>query len=574
LGVCFKHAPAKGEGQQMVRDAAVKITSVRFLNFKAFEDFSVSLQAMNILVGPNNCGKSTIIGAFRALEAGIRSARAKNAEWINHADRSRYGYRIPADSLPISIENVHTDYAETETQVTFRLSNLNRLQLYFPQDGGCILFPISERTGVSTPGIFKREFPISMVIVPVLGPVEHDETLLKIETVQKGLATHRASRHFRNYWYHFSEDFYRFSLLIKKTWPRMEIQPPEILDRRESKLTMFCLENRITREIFWAGFGFQIWCQLLTHIARAQTSSLLIVDEPEIYLHPDVQRQLIGILRDAGPDVLLATHSTEMMGEADPAEIMLIDKTKKSGERLRDIDGVQAALDQIGSLQNITLTKIARYRKVIYVEDINDFGIILRFAHKIGKQALSSGTELTPVKSGGFASWKQVIALAREIKKALGRPIHIGAIYDRDYYCSEEVAEILQEMVKHLDFAHIHDRKEIENYLLVPNVLERTIDKLVRERSQRNNASTVQVESIASILERLTTPLRDKAQARYIANRIKFLKNTKLAGETITEQAIDIFNQKWKNIHSRLEIVRNTVNIWGTMCLATLNTIQ
>jgi len=56
----------------------VTITSVRFRNFKAFKDFSVSLDHMNILVGPNNSGKSTIIGAFRALDAGLRKARARS----------------------------------------------------------------------------------------------------------------------------------------------------------------------------------------------------------------------------------------------------------------------------------------------------------------------------------------------------------------------------------------------------------------------------------------------------------------------------------------------------------------
>jgi hypothetical protein len=394
-----------------------------------------------------------------------------------------------------------------------------------------------------------------MVIVPVLGPVEHDETLLKLETVQRGLSTHRASRHFRNYWKYFPTGFQNFADLIRRTWPGMEIQPPEILDASENKLTMFCLENRITREIFWAGFGFQIWCQLLTHIARAEGDSILIVDEPEIYLHPDVQRQLIGILRDVGPDVLLATHSTEMMGEADPSEILLVDKKQKSTERLRDVDGVQAALDAIGSIQNITLTQLARYRKMIYVEDIDDYRILLRFARKLGKQALSAGTELTPVKSGGFSSWKQVSSLAEGIKKALGRPIHVGAIYDHDYYCDEEVEKILKELTKHLDFAHIHKRKEIENYLLVPEVLERAIEKLIYERALRGNNPVGRIKPVASLLEKLSDRLRDKSQARYIANRTRFLERTKLAKETITEQAIEWFNNKWGDLHTRLEIV-------------------
>lgn len=176
-----------------------------------------------------------------------------------------------------------------------------------------------------------------------MGPVEQEEEVLKVETVQRDLGTHRASRHFRNYWHHFPDGFEEFSQLVARTWPGMEIERPE---RRgiSSKLSMFCKEKRITRELFWSGFGFQIWCQLLTHISRARDASILVVDEPEVYLHPDVQRQLLELLRTIGPDILLATHSSEVISDADPSEIALIDKTKRSAERLRDIEGVQHAL--------------------------------------------------------------------------------------------------------------------------------------------------------------------------------------------------------------------------------------
>ena len=50
------------------------IASVRFSNFKALSSYSVPLQSMNVLVGPNNSGKSTILSAFRVLEDGPPSA--------------------------------------------------------------------------------------------------------------------------------------------------------------------------------------------------------------------------------------------------------------------------------------------------------------------------------------------------------------------------------------------------------------------------------------------------------------------------------------------------------------------
>ena len=204
------------------------------------------------------------------------------------------------------------------------------LFLIFAPAEGCILVPQPNGRMVTSAATFKREFPLSLVVVPVLGPVEHSETRRERATVVGGLSTHRASRHFRSYWYYFPEGFQAFSDLVSRTWLEMNIKPPE-LDPATGKLSMFCLEGRMTRELCWVGFGFQIWCQLLTHLSRANESSLVVVDEPEVYLHPDVQRQLVGILRDIGADVLLATHSTEIMAEADPSDIVMVDKRKTSG---------------------------------------------------------------------------------------------------------------------------------------------------------------------------------------------------------------------------------------------------
>lgn|ERR1700733_5611412 len=58
-------------------DKQVRITRVQFNKFKTFPNFGVSLDTTTILVGPNNSGKSTIIGAFRALSIALRTARSR-----------------------------------------------------------------------------------------------------------------------------------------------------------------------------------------------------------------------------------------------------------------------------------------------------------------------------------------------------------------------------------------------------------------------------------------------------------------------------------------------------------------
>ena len=93
---------------------------------------------------------------------------------------------------------------------------------------------------------------------------------------------------------------------------------------------MFFEENRMTREICWAGFGFQIWLQLLTHIINSKDADLIVVDEPEIYLHPELQHKILDLLKNTNSRVVLATHSVEIINSVEPSEVLLIDKKNKS----------------------------------------------------------------------------------------------------------------------------------------------------------------------------------------------------------------------------------------------------
>ena len=248
----------------------IRIASVQFHEFKAFARYSLSLDHVNILVGPNNSGKSTILGAFRTLAIGLRQARSKKPECVDTPEGSGPGYRLSETTLPMSLENVHTNYGATDSRVIFQLSNGNRLHLMFPRTEGCFLIPETRSTFIQSPASFKKAFPIDLTVVPVLGPLEHRERRRERETVVAGLSTHRASRHFRSYWHYFPDGFEDFAALIRTTWPGMDIQPPEIADLFTGELSMFCLEDRLTRELCWAGFGFQIWCQLLNSRSESE----------------------------------------------------------------------------------------------------------------------------------------------------------------------------------------------------------------------------------------------------------------------------------------------------------------
>jgi energy-coupling factor transporter ATP-binding protein EcfA2 len=346
---------------------AARFTSVRFSNYKALRKFSVSLERINILVGANNAGKSTILGAFRILSEGLRRAATRKAQFVNDGERDVWGYPLDLADIPISTENIFTDYDDSNpAKVVFRVSNGNELILAFPSIGSCVLLCNARDKVVRTPAEFQRAYPVRIGFVPVLGPVEHNEPLYQREAARKALLMHRASRNFRNIWYHYPDDFTDFRGLITSTWPGMDIEPPQVQsDGTGARLVMFCPEQRYPREIFWAGFGFQVWCQMLTYIMRAVDDSLLVIDEPDIYLHSDLQRQLLSILDTLGPDILVATHSTEMISEAEPRDLLLIRKGAASGKRLTNVSQLQTVFGVLGSNANPILTQLAKSRRVL-----------------------------------------------------------------------------------------------------------------------------------------------------------------------------------------------------------------
>ena len=530
----------------------MRLTSVRFSNFKAFKNYSLSLKRVSVLVGPNNSGKSTIIGAFRALQSGLRRASTKGPEWLGGPNgQATWGYSIAPDSLPISTENAHTDYSDSDTTVTFTCTGETALTLFFPRGGGCRLFGKCKGHTPRTPTAFRNTFPLTLGVVPIMGPVEHDEPVLERSTVQRDLLTHRASRHFRNYWHHNPDGFAGFAAMVSRTWPGMAVKPVEI-NPTTGKLAMFCEENRITRELYWLGSGFQIWCQLLTHISRSRETDLFIVDEPEIYLHPDLQRKLLELLRDAGPDVLVATHSTEIVAEAEVTEIVLIDKTGQSGRRLSAVEGAQAAFDRLGSGQNVVHTQIVRWRRVLFLEG-DDLRLLRRFAKRMQLKSLADKVEFASIPLGGFCAWETIPSVCAGIKKSLGDGVQIGCLLDRDYRCDDEIDAIKSSLSKHVAFSHVHHRKELENYLLEPDALQRAIHKA---HKLRHPTSTVVIPDARGLLAEITAAMRVDVVSQLIAKRQAFCRQAKvrLDDATIAKEAMRSAEAHWDNLENRLAL--------------------
>ena len=532
-----------------------RFTRAVFRRYKALRHFSVAFEDFNVLVGPNNAGKSTVIGAFRILSEGLRIAAARKPQY--HQALEAYGYRVPLNDVPVATEAIFTDYDDSDpATIEFTLASRDKLRLIFPQNNLCYMVCEPRGKQVTTPGQFTRVYDTKIGFVPVLGPVEHNEPLYQKEAARLALLTHRASRNFRNIWYHYPDEFEDFRALVNSTWPDMDVERPKIDHSHERPvLHMFCPEGRYPREIFWAGFGFQVWCQMLTYIVRAPGSSLLVIDEPDIYLHSDLQRQLVEILKTRTPDVLLATHSTEIISEVEPADLLVVDKKRRAAKRIHSQTALPPIFEVLGSRLNPTLTQLAKSRRVLFVEG-KDFKLLSLFSRKIGKRALANQSDFAVIPVRGFNP-ARVLALSEGIEVTLGVKVLKAVIFDRDFRSDEEVEQHLEELRKFASLAHIHECKEIENYLLVPNAIQRAIEKKISDKLTRTASTHERCDDVEVVLLNLTKAMKSRINAQFMSKRQQHLRNInpRLDAATINQTLLEDFETIWQSLEGRLRVV-------------------
>lgn len=165
-------------------------------------------------------------------------------------------------------------------------------------------------------------------ILPQIRPLEDNEKVLRAEYVRKCIDTHLSSRHFRNQIRYLYKHFDFFRDLFQQTWDGIRVSEFIAPDaRHEDELSLLLMDDGFVAEAANFGHGLQMWLQITWFLARTSNESVIILDEPDVYMHPEQQLKMVPLLRDRFKQCLLSTHSQQIIEACETFELLRLHRS-------------------------------------------------------------------------------------------------------------------------------------------------------------------------------------------------------------------------------------------------------
>lgn len=530
------------------------VRSLEFKDYKSFSDFKISAKPKNVLVGPNNTGKSTSLDALRIAFDVLRFANRRTAFLQSHdQDGVCATYKISQSVIQTDLRYCVRNFDDGHASIRVVGDNGNTLVLKISPDEDALCYLVSTAVAQRTTAFLKKNFPLNITIVPTLSPLEQNEEIVTKQTIEKNQYSRLASRNFRNYWLHQSDqEFDAFSDLVELGWPGVRVRKPEI-DRTGPRpvVRMYFRDGPNVREIQWAGFGFQVWMQTMTHLLRADHSSVLVLDEPDIYLHPDLQHRLLKIVSQRVGQFFIATHSTELINDVDPGDVLIVRPNSRSAKRIRSEGDYAEVFDAIGSSENAQFARLARTRRVLYFEG-HDNRLLRKIATQLGGFDYLATSDVTLMKTDGFSNWAKVSTTSWVFNEFFDFKVEVAALFDRDNRCEDEIADFIADVVGAEVNCHVLPVKELENLVLIPRAILEVVARYSRLPLVAGWREEIE-EKINSIVD----SFKDDVVGQRVGNRIKYELSKKPKSDIPTMSASEtaFIAKSWADVKFKFSVV-------------------
>jgi energy-coupling factor transporter ATP-binding protein EcfA2 len=531
-------------------------------NFRCFKHHVIPLREKTVIVGRNNAGKSTIAEALRLVSLVVDRYRSLTYKppphWLEIHKNAR-GVAPSLDNQDFNFEKIFHRYNPPPATVVAKFSNRANITVYVgPESAIHAVLRTPSGKIVDGKSAAERLALPTLGILPQVGPVPAKEIILSPDYVLKTLSSTLSSLHFRNeinllYKPFFSE----FKRISDSTWSGLAIQ--ELIGQgkeRGEPLQLMVRNDDFVADVSWMGHGLQMWLQTMWFLSRCKGYETIILDEPDVYMHADLQRKLIRFVRNRHPQVIIATHSVEIMAEVEPEDVLIVDKDRQQAKFATDMPELQRIINGIGGVHNLQLARFANAHKCLFVEG-DDLVLLKKLHNTLFPDSQHPIDAVANISIGGWSGWKSVIGSSWLVEQT-GVEVSTYCLLDSDYHLEEEVGGRVQEADNNQIRLHIWKRKELENYLLVPDAVQRLIVKFSSKKKNLPGAQQVR-EAMIRIAEAMKQEVIDSFAQEFR------LAQPRLAVQNWNESARKLVERSWGSFAGKISLVG------GKSMLAELN---
>jgi hypothetical protein len=208
----------------------------------------------------------------------------------------------------------------------------------------------------------------------------------------------------------------------------------------------------------------------------------------------------------------------------------------------------------LGSTDNADFARIARSHRVIFVEG-KDGRTLRRFAARCDLKRLADPQGPAIVRLGGFSQWRRAIDAVWAFKHVVDLEIEAFCLFDRDYRSDEQVEAFITSAAEVDVVCHVLGRKEIENYLLIPDAIHRAVVRRMWTRATVDNV--LSVNDVNDWLNKICEEFKIPVMSQRMANILQFAKErgSSVDQSTLISQCTTEFEEEWRDASIRLTLV-------------------
>lgn len=283
--------------------------------------------------------------------------------------------------------------------------------------------------------------------------------------------------------------------------------------------------------------------------------AILLVEEPEIHLHPGLEISMMQFLKRISLrcQVFVTTHSTSFLDTAEMKNVYLVSKQESTKTAIQMID-LDEAETEIPRELGLRLSSLFMFDRLVFVEGPSDESIIREWAAMLDINLSQSNVGFVPMRGArNFAYFAAEATLAFLSK----RQVAMWFIVDRDERDDSDVAK-LHQLTGSKASVRVLERREIENYLLCPRALadfirmKRTLLGAAGGSSVPGPSESDVTKAIESCAEKLKGIAIDKRVARIVCRPV-FPNLKQVFEETPNETARERMELEIRRMIEQLE---------------------